>query len=433
MKKCLLLGNGGREAVIAENIAKGYSLYAVLPYENPSIVEAVEASSGKYIVGDPFDKELVKKFIEDNEIQICVVSSDNLLQDGLIDLAKSLGLKVFGPTSKGSKIEWSKTYALEIVEKLAPEVIIKNYNVKDLDTLKSVIDSYKDENFVIKPEGLTGGKGVKVGGVHFVSKEEGYEYAKSCIKNSGTVIIQDKVEGSEFTLMCLTDGKNVVPMPITFDYPYRYEEDKGPGTGGMGCMSYKDGLLPFLTKGDIDECAELMKKTIGYLNKDDIEFTGVLYGGFFKTEQGIKFIEFNARFGDPEAINVLNALETPFTEVLDNIINHNLTKENCKFSTNYTFTVYVVSKDYAVKPNKEPTIFKLNTQAIRQAGAKIYFANAKKIGENTYTSVSNSRLFAVEATGQDFEQIRKIVYDAIEKNVDKVLDYRKDIGKIYIH
>lgn len=433
MEKCLLLGNGGREAVIAENIAKGYSLYAVLPYENPSIVEAVEVSNGKYIVGNPFDKELVKKFIQDNGIQICVVSSDNLLQDGLIDLAKSLGLKVFGPTSKGSKIEWSKTYALEIVEKLAPEVIIKNYNVKDLDTLKNVIDSYKDENFVIKPEGLTGGKGVKVGGVHFASKEEGYEYAKSCIEDSGTVIIQDKVEGSEFTLMCLTDGKNVVPMPITFDYPYRYEEDKGPGTGGMGCMSYKDGLLPFLTKEDIDQCAELMKKTIRYLNKDNIEFTGVLYGGFFKTEQGIKFIEFNARFGDPEAINVLNALQTPFTEVLENIINQNLTKDNCKFSTNYTFTVYIVSKDYAVKPNKEPTIFKLDMQAIKQAGVKIYFANAKKIGEDTYTSVSNSRLFAIEASGQDFEQIRKIVYDAIEENVDKVLDYRKDIGKIYVH
>ncbi len=433
MKKCLLLGNGGREAVIAEYISKGYALYAVLPYENPSIVEAVENSKGKYIIGSPFDKELVKEFIQKEKIEICVVSSDNLLQDGLIDLAKSLGLKVFGPTSKGSKIEWSKTYALEIVEKLAPEFIIKNYNINKLEDLKNIIDQYKDENFVIKPEGLTGGKGVKVGKVHFSSKQEGYEYAKECLNDSGTVIIQDKIEGSEFTLMCLTDGKNVVPMPITFDYPYRYEEDKGPGTGGMGCMSYTDGLLPFLNKDDIDKCTQLMKKTIEYLNKDNLEFTGVLYGGFFKTKTGIKFIEFNARFGDPEAINVINALETPFTEVLENIINQNLSKENCKFSKNYTFTVYVVSKDYAVKPNKEPTTFKLDVQAIRNKGAKIYFANAKEIAKNTYTSVSNSRLFAVEATGEDFEQIRKTVYDTIQENVDKVLDYRKDIGKIYIH
>ncbi len=433
MKKCLLLGNGGREAVLAEYIKDGYKLYSVLPYENPSIVEKVEQSGGKYIIGSPFDKELVKEFIQKEELDYCVISSDNLLQDGLIDLAKSLGLKVFGPTSKGSKIEWSKTYALEVVNEIAPEFIIKNCKIENIEQLEDVIKSYKDDNFVIKPEGLTGGKGVKVGGIHFKGIQEGYEYAKSCLEESGKVIVQDKVEGQEFTLMCLTDGKNVVPMPITFDYPYRYEEDKGPGTGGMGCMSYPNGLLPFLTKEDIEKCTNLMKKTINYLNKDSLEFTGVLYGGFFKTKDGIKFIEFNARFGDPEALNVLNALKTPFTEVLENILNGTLNEENCKFKSNYTFTVYIVSKDYAVKPNKEPTIFKMNTKSIKEKGVKLYFANAKKIADDTYTSVSNSRLFAITLVGNDFEEIRKKVYEVIQEEVDKVLDYRKDIGEIYIH
>jgi len=433
MKKCLLLGNGGREAVIGEYISKGYQLYSVLPYENPSIVERIEESGGKYIVGSPFDKELVEKFIKENEIELCVISSDNLLQEGLIDLAKKLGLKVFGPTSKGAKIEWSKTYALEVVNKLAPEVIIKNYKIENIEELDEVIKNYTDDNFVVKPEGLTGGKGVKVGGIHFKGLKEGYEYAKSCLEESGKVIVQDKVEGAEFTVMCLTDGKNVVPMPITFDYPYRYENDLGPGTGGMGCLSFPNGLLPFLTKQDIDQCAELMKKTINYLNKDSLEFTGVLYGGFFKTKEGIKFIEFNARFGDPEAINVLNALETPFVEVLENIVNGTLSVENCKFKNTYTFTVYVVSKDYAVKPNKEPTIFKLNTKHIKESGVKLYFANAKKVEGDTYTSVSNSRLFAIEKTGDNFEEIIKQVYDVIQRDVDKVLDYRKDIGNIYVH
>lgn len=388
---------------------------------------------GKYIVGSPFDKALVEKFIKEEKIEYCVISSDNLLQDGLIDLAKGLGLKVFGPTSKGSKIEWSKTYALDVVSKLAPEVIIKNYNVENLEELEKAIDNYEDENFVIKPEGLTGGKGVKVGGVHFTTKQDGYDYAKSCLEDSGKVIIQDKVEGSEFTVMCFTDGKNVVPMPITFDYPYRYENDKGPGTGGMGCLSFPNGLLPFLTKEDVDKCAEIMKKTINYLNKDNIEFTGVLYGGFFKTKEGIKFIEFNARFGDPEAINALNALETPFTEVLESIVNGNLSSGNCKFKDSYTFTVYVVSKEYAVKSSKEPTIFKLDTNKVKSAGVKLYFANAKKVSDNTYTSVSNSRLFAIATSGENFEEIKKKVYDVIEANVDKILDYRKDIGNIYVH
>lgn len=433
MEKCLLLGNGGREAVIAEQISKKYSLYSILPYENPSIVEYIENSNGKYIIGSPFDKELVKKFILDEKIEVCVISSDNLLQDGLIDLAKELGLKTFGPTSKGAKLEWSKTYALDVVEKLAPEMIIKNFHISSLEELDNAMDNYSDENFVVKPEGLTGGKGVKVGGEHFLSKQEGYNYAKECLEASGKVIVQDKVKGSEFTVMVLTDGKNIVPLPITFDYPYRYEEDKGPGTGGMGCMSFSNGLLPFLTKEDVDKCADLIQKTINYVNKDSKEFTGVLYGGFFKTEQGIKFIEFNARFGDPEAMNVLNSLETPFTEVVEHIFNEDLSIENCKFKKTNTFLVYIVSKDYAVKKNNDPVIFNLDKEAIRNKGVKIYFANAKEIGKNQYTSVSNSRLFALIAEGQELDALKEKVYTVIDEEVDKVLDYRKDIGSIYEH
>ena len=201
----------------------------------------------------------------------------------------------------------------------------------------------------------------------------------------------------------------------------------------MGCMSFENGLLPFLNQDDINKCADLMKKTIRYLNKDSIEFTGVLYGGFFKCEDGIKFIEFNARFGDPEAINALNALDVPFTEVLTNVANQTLTKENCVFKNEYTFLVYIVSKEYALKSSKEPCIFKLNKENIEKKGAKVYFANAKKIGDNTYTSVSNSRLFAIAMTGDNLDEIRTKVYKIIEEEVDKVLDYRTDIGMIYQH
>lgn len=433
MEKCLLLGNGGREAVLAEYISKGYELYTVCPYENPTIIEMAQKSNGKYIIDDPFNKEVVRKFIKENKIDTCVISSDNLLQDGLIDVARELGLKTFGPTSKGAKIEWSKTYALDIVEKLAPQMIIKNYNVTNIDELKSVIDRYERDNFVVKPEGLTGGKGVKVGGIHFKGKEEGYEYAKSCLESSGKVIIQDKVEGREFTVMALTDGENIVITPTTFDYPYRFDEDKGPGTGGMGCLSFEDGLLPFLEQKDIDECSKLIKDTIKYINKDSIEFNGVIYGGFFKTKEGIKFIEFNSRFGDPEALNVLNLLETPFTEVMKNIFDKTLNESNCKFKKTCTFTVYVVTKEYAVENRKEPLIFTANIEEIKKQGIKVYFANAKKIGDNTYSSISNSRLFGLTTSADSLEEAKAKLYNSIKGNLDEKLDYRKDIGNIYEH
>ena len=433
MEKCLLLGNGAREAVIAEAMSEKYEMYIIMPYENPSIVEFVLESNGKYLIGSPFDKDLVKKFVQENEIKYCIISSDNLLQDGLIDLVKELGLKTFGPTSKGAKIEWSKTYALDVVQELAPEMIIKNFEVTSQDELENALKTYSDENFVVKPEGLTGGKGVKVGGEHFKTKQEGADYAKECLKSSGKVIIQDKIKGKEFTVMCVTDGKTVVTLPITFDYPYRFNEDKGPGTGGMGCIGFSNGLLPFLTKDDVDECSNLIKKTINYLNRDSKEFTGILYGGFFKTDEGIKFIEFNARFGDPEAMNVINSFENSFADIATDVFNGNLSEEKCKFNGKNSFLVYIVSKEYSLKSNVPPVEFTLNKENIEKKGVKIYFANAKKIGENRYTSVSNSRLFAIEKTGDDFEEIKNQVYTVISEEVDEVLDYRTDIGNMYEH
>lgn len=433
MEKCLLLGNGGREAVLAEYISKGYSLYTVCSYENPSIIEMVKKSGGKYIIGNPFNKETVANFIKENNIEVCLISSDNLLQDGLIDIAKDLGLKTFGPTSKGAKIEWSKTYALSIVEKLAPEMIIKNYNITSIEELKNIIDTYNDDSFVVKPEGLTGGKGVKVGGIHFKGKKEGFEYAKSCLEISGNVIIQDKIEGREFTVMALTDGESIVVTPTTFDYPYRFDKDKGPGTGGMGCLSFKDGMLPFLEQKDIDKCSKLIKETLKYINKDSLEFNGVIYGGFFKTKNGIKFIEFNSRFGDPEALNVLNSLETPFTEVMQNIFNKTLSTENCKFKKECTFTLYIVTKEYAVENRKEPLIFTINREEIEKQGVKIYFANTKHLDGNKYSSVSNSRLFGLTTSAKTLQEAREKVYNSIKGNMDEKLDYRTDIGNIYEH
>ena len=231
--------------------------------------------------------------------------------------------------------------------------------------------------------------------------------------------------------MALTDGENIVVTPTTFDYPYRFNEDKGPGTGGMGCLSFENGILPFLEQKDIEECSKLIKETLKYINRDNLEFNGVIYGGFFKTKNEIKFIEFNSRFGDPEALNVLNSLETPFTDVMKNIFNKTLSTENCKFKKECTFTVYIVTKEYAVESRKEPLIFTINRDAIEKQGVKIYFANTKHLEGNKYSSVSNSRLFGLTTSAKSLQEAKEKVYNAIKVNIDEKLDYRTDIGNIY--
>ena len=201
----------------------------------------------------------------------------------------------------------------------------------------------------------------------------------------------------------------------------------------MGCLGFDNGLLPFLNENDINTCANLMKQVIEYVNKDSLEFNGVIYGGFFKCQDGIKFIEFNARFGDPESLNILNAIDTPFEELFTNIQNQTLSNDNCKFKKVNTFTVYIVSPNYAITSSKEPCKFTLNKEEIQKQGVKIYFASTKNIEGNSYESVGNSRLFAAVYSSTSMEEAKEKVYNALDGNVDEILHYRKDIGNMYIH
>lgn len=428
--KCLLMGCGGREAIIADKLAEGFEVYAVISHENPSIVETVEKSGGKYIVDKKYNKEEIKKFIKENNIEYCVINSDNLLQDGMIDLAKECGLKTFGPTSKGARIEWDKEYALSIVEKVAPEALVKSYIVSNKEEFENVKKIYKDENFVVKPNGLTAGKGVKVGGVHFKSLQEGMEYAEECFNNDGVVIIQDKIVGHEFSIMGFTDGENIVFAPTTYDYPYRYDDDKGPGTGGMGCVSYKNRLLPFLTETDLEKCYSIMNKALKEINKESKEFNGVLYGAFFKTEKDILFIEFNSRLGDPEALNVLSVMESSFAEVAKNIADgKKINNDNCRFKKLDSYVVYVVSKGYAVEKQFTAVEFDLSNDLLNEENSKVYFSSSKKVEEQRYISTGNSRLVAVLKTGDELTEIKRDVDSLLKKYItDESLDYRTDIG-----
>ena len=132
-------------------------------------------------------------------------------------------------------------------------------------------------------------------------------------------------------------------------------------------------------------------------------------------------------------MNVINSFETPFADVATDVFHGNLSEKNCKFNGKNSFLVYVVSKEYSIQSNVPPVEFTLNKENVEKKGVKLYFANSKKIGENRYTSVSNSRLFAIEKSGDDFEKIKSQVYEVLKEEVDDVLDYRTDIGNMYEH
>jgi len=428
--KCLVIGSGGREASIVEKIKEdgGSIIYAYMGHENPGIISATKFTGGKYIVGDTLNGELIKDFAVKNNIEITIISNDNILQAGVVDELKKANIPTFGATRKGAMIEWSKTYALEIIDKLAPEMNIKSFSVNSEEQLMETLLRYEDCEFVIKPEGLTAGKGVKVGKVHFKTKDEGNKYAKKCLIEDGLVIIQDIIEGKEFTVMGFTDGKTLDLMPITCDYSYRFDNDTGPGTGGMGCFNYSDGKLPYLTNSDIKACKDLMEKVLHEINKDNIEFTGVLYGGFFKSNLGIKVIEFNARFGDPECINIMGLLDSKFIDVARACIDGNLSDNICKYKKDTaSVLVYIVSKGYALNIKQEPFEFYINQENIEKEGAKVIYSSCIKKG-NKLIPTGSSRLAGIIKVGNNLQEVRNDVYELISKNVIGPIDYRKDIG-----
>lgn len=429
-KKCLVVGNNCREAAMAYSLMQdGCTVYAVLAHANPTIISIVNRTGGKYIVGNQKDGKLVSSFAVENKIDIAVVSSDAILEAGVVDCLREASIPTFGATKEGAKIEWSKTYARNVVEKVDPSFNLKHVIINSTGELKQGFDKFSGQEMVVKPDGLTGGKGVKVMGEHLKSVEEAYEYAEAILKDGGKVLLEEKIEGFEFTIMGITDGQKIVAAPVTYDYAYRFDGDEGPGTGGMGCFTIDTGLLPCLTQDELNACQELMQKVLNELNKNGIIYNGVLNGGFFKLKDGsLKLMEFNARFGDPEVMNVLAVLETPFIDMVEACINVSLSKELCRFKKEASIVVYAVSKDYPSSTSKAQVEFSVNMDEIHKHGANIFFGSCIQSENGKYLSVGTSRLAAIVMAGNSLEDTRNKVYELVNKCIIGNLDWRNDIG-----
>lgn len=433
MNKCIVMGNGGREAIIARKLAERFVTYAIMSHKNPSIVESVENSGGKYLVDKEYKIENIKRFIKENNIEFCIVNSDSLLEMGVIDVAREMGLHTFGPTKAGARLEWDKAYALEIINSIAPDIMINSVIIRNEDELEKAKNIYLDENFVVKPNGLTAGKGVKVGGVHFFSKDEGFDYAKKCLENDGVVIIQDKVIGHEFSITGFTDGKNICISPVTRGYQYRYDNDTGPSTGGMGCITQNNGLLHFLTEEDVELCKEVMKRTIEKINSESNIYNGILYGSFFKCKDGVKFIEYNSRFGDPEALSVISVMSSDFADVVYNIcMGNEINDNNCRFNKLSSYVICVTSKEYAVESNAKQIKFNLSDELLNNKICDLYFYSSVKVDKNTYMSVGNSRLIGFVKVGKNLIEIKEETDKLLNTCINDLnLDYRSDIALKY--
>ena len=324
--RCLVVGHGAREHVIGESLVNGGAeLHAFMSFKNAGLEDLCK---GRIKIHSETDFTKIIDYCKSNKIDFTVIGPEAPLVVGIVDALEKGGIPCVGPKIEAAQLEGSKIFTRDLLQKYSIPSNVKNKIFDSMDGVESYIKDMGEENIVVKPEGLTGGKGVKVYGDHLFSKQNILDYCQELVLRSDRFLLEEKCDGEEFTLQTFVDGKNVIGSPLVQDHKRAYENDEGPNTGGMGSYSMEDHLMPFIDKKDVDDAIEDMKKVVAAVKSDtSVEYKGFLYGQYMKTTNGIKLIEFNARMGDPEAMNVLPLLKTNFVEICWAIINGNLNIE----------------------------------------------------------------------------------------------------------
>ena len=358
--KILVVGTGAREHAIC-NAVKDAELYSIMSNKNPGIsrISKFQISSEKDLIG-------VKKFALNNKIDIAIIGPEAPLEMGIVDELQKAGIGCVGPTKAAARIETDKAFMRDLFEthNIDGSVVYKVFD--NIEDAGDFIDEF-DQDVVVKPVGLTGGKGVKIVGEHLEDGEAAKKYVKEIIQNKisgySQVVIEEKLIGEEFTVQAFVDGDKIVPMPAAQDHPHAYEGDQGPITGGMGSYSDKNGLLPFLDKKNYDKSVKIMQDTVKAVKNEVEPYKGILYGQFMLCKEGPKLVEYNARFGDPEAMNVLPLLKTDFVDLCHGIVDGNLKKAD--FEKKATVCKYIVPKGYP-ESGKSGQIIEVNESKINE-------------------------------------------------------------------
>ena len=405
--KILVIGSGGREHAICHQLS--------LSKHKPEIFAAPgNAGMNATCVNIKVtDKEELLKFALENKIDLTVVGPEASLATGIVDLFMENGLKIFGPKKNAAIIEGSKEFAKDLMKKYnIPTAGYETFS--DFDKAKEYVLK-KGAPIVIKYDGLAAGKGVVVA----LTIEDAIKALEDMLLDKtfgdASVVIEDYLEGPEFSLMAFVNGNKVFPMVIAQDHKRAYDNDLGPNTGGMGAYS----PVPIISDSEVKYAIkEIMQKTADAMVNEGRSFLGVLYGGLMKTKDGIKVIEFNARFGDPETEVVLPRLNSDFVDVIFDLIDGK--DLNLDWDKNPRLGVVMASKGYPGSYNKGFEIKGLENTDL------VFHMGTKKQDGKYYTD--GGRVLLVVGKGKTLKEAQKDAYKNVSKIECENLFYRKDIG-----
>lgn len=424
MPHILIIGNGAREHAIAEAIMRsgqGPRLFACMKANNPGIASLSENT----LMSKYDDLNSIIAFAKASRVDFAVIGPEDPLHNGVVDALSRAGIPSVGPTQSLARLETSKSFTRDLVEKYGIPGNPRFRNFSSPDGIGAFMDEL--DAIVVKPDGLTGGKGVMVQGDHFQTKKEALDFCVAFLKEHASVTVEEKLEGEEFSLQCLCDGRTVVATPPVQDHKRRFADDKGPNTGGMGSYSCEDHSLPFIRPADVAAGLAITQQVAEAISRETgAYYKGVMYGGFMVTRAGVRLLEYNARFGDPEAMNILPLLKTDFVSICRAIIDGTLARLPIEFEKKATVCKYVVPRGYGLPrehPDARSTSARIDVGDVGQA--RLYYSSVDKREEGLY--MTSSRAIGVVGIADRLEDAEKMAERAVLA-IRGPVDHRPDIG-----
>lgn len=409
MGKVLVVGNGGREHAISDKLYReGHEIYML--GENPGVAEF-----GTCI---DVEEEKLADFCKEKAIDLVIIGPEAYLVAGLTDKLEAAGIRVFGPNKDAAILEGSKAFAKDFMKKYdIPTAAYENFT--DYEKALAYIEK-SDFPLVIKADGIAAGKGVIIA----QNLDEGKKALSEIMVNKkfaeagASVVIEEFLEGEEFSLLAFVSGEKIVPMKVVQDHKRAFDGDAGPNTGGMGVyMPIKN-----ITDSDIDEAIEkVLKPTALGMIEEERVFKGVLFAGLMKTKDGVKTIEYNVRFGDPETELIMLSMESSLFDIANNVIDGK--DLEIKWNDKAYIGVVLASKGYPEDYDKGFEIEGLNS-----LDSKVFHMGTKE--ENGKILTNGGRVLIVCSEGENLEEARDAAYRDIEKIKCDNLFYRKDIGHL---
>ncbi len=426
MARVLLVTSSARGHALADALSRSRHRPEIIhccPSRNPGIRKI----AAEQHVMDIMDLAAVVEIARKTKPEFAVIGPDDPIAAGLADALEEIGVPSVAPKKALARIESSKGFARELMKKhgIDASPAFRVFTSANAEAVESYIRNDLGEQYVVKYDALKGGKGVKVSGAHLSSVQEGVDYAHECIQECGRVVIEEKLVGVEFSLLSFVSGTQVADMPPVQDHKPAYEGDTGPNTGGMGTYTDADHSLPFLAKADLARASELNKLVAAALKAECGEdYRGILYGGFIAVKNGIRVIEYNARFGDPEALNLLPLLETDFVDVCRAIVKGTLADLDLRFAKKASVCKYIVPKSYPEAKTEKGQIVTFPTDL--PANARLYYGDIAEKDDGTL-ALGGSRtagIVGIADTLKEAEAVAEKLCEAVRGPVR----FRRDVG-----